>query len=54
MKQISEILMHHVKDLPIKLSKDDLRDYTVYEHRFELALLTNKISVYCDGIMELD
>jgi len=31
-----------------------LRDYTNYEHWFELAKLTHKISVYTDGILTLD
>lgn len=52
--QISELLTHHIKDLPVKLSKDDLKDYTNYEHRFELAKLTHKISVYTEGILQLD
>lgn len=43
-----------MKDLPVKLSKDDLWEYTNYEHRFELAKLTHKISVYTDGILTLD
>lgn len=54
MKEISEILTHNVKELPVKLSKDDLREYTNYEHRFNLAKLTHKISVYTDGILTLD
>ena len=48
---ISELLTHHIKDLPVKLSKDDLKDYTAYEYRFELAKLTHKISVYTEGIL---
>lgn len=31
-----------------------MRDYTNYEHWFELAKLTHKISVYTDGILTLD
>jgi len=49
--QISELLTHHIWDLPVKLSKDDLKDYTNYEHWFELAKLTHKISVYTEGIL---
>ena len=43
-----------MKDLPVKLSKDDLWEYTDYEHWFNLAKLTHKISVYTDGILTLD
>jgi WASH complex subunit strumpellin len=43
-----------VKDIPVKLSKDDLREYVAYDHRFNLAKLTNKISVYTDGILTMD
>jgi len=36
------------------MSKDELRNFTAYEHWFKLARLTHKISVYADGILTMD
>ena len=43
-----------IKDIPHKLSKDDLKNYVSFDERFELAKLTYKISIYTDGILTLD
>jgi WASH complex subunit strumpellin len=54
LEQIAEILTTKVQDFPVKLSKEELKEYTHFEHRYQLAKLTNKISTYTEGILCLD
>ena len=54
LEEISEILTTKIKDFPVKLSKEDLKEYTEFENRYKLAKLTHKISVYTEGILCLD
>lgn len=51
LEEISQILTTKIRDFPVKLSKEELKEYTEFENRFILAKLTHKISVYTDGIL---
>lgn len=54
LEEISEILTSKIKEFPVKLSKEELKEYTEFENRYKLAKLTHKISVYTEGILCLD
>lgn len=54
LEEISDILISKIKDFPVKLSKEELKEYTSFENRYKLAKLTHKISVYTEGILCLD
>ena len=54
LEEISQLLTSKIRDFPVKLSKEELKEYTEFENRFKLAKLTHKISVYTDGILCLD
>lgn len=54
LEEISELLTTKIRDFPVKLSKEELKDYTEFENRYKLAKCTHKISVYTEGILCLD
>lgn len=54
LEAISDILTTKIQDFPVKLSKEELKEYTVFENRYNLAKMTHKISVYTEGILCLD
>eukprot|EP00343_Euplotes_focardii_P004904 CAMPEP_0205811394 /NCGR_PEP_ID=MMETSP0205-20121125/15575_1 /ASSEMBLY_ACC=CAM_ASM_000278 /TAXON_ID=36767 /ORGANISM="Euplotes focardii, Strain TN1" /LENGTH=255 /DNA_ID=CAMNT_0053090483 /DNA_START=1692 /DNA_END=2459 /DNA_ORIENTATION=- len=54
LEEISELLISKIPDFPVKLSKEELKEYTAFENRYKLAKLTHKISVYTEGILFLD
>ncbi|CAI2370736.1 unnamed protein product [Moneuplotes crassus] len=54
LEEISNLLISKIPELPVKMSKDELKNYTAFEDRYQLAKLTQKISVYTEGILCLD
>jgi len=54
LEEISNLLISKIPDFPVKLSKEELKNYTQFENRYQLAKLTHKISVYTEGILCLD
>ena len=42
-----------IREVPTRLSKDELRDYAQLEERFEVARLTHSISVFAEGMLAM-
>ena len=51
---ISKILSTSVKELEIRISKDTLKDAAQTEQRYSLAEKTHKITVFTEGMLDLD
>ena len=51
---ISKILSTSVKELEIRISKDTLKDAAQTEQRYILAEKTHKITVFTEGMLDLD
>jgi WASH complex subunit strumpellin len=51
MARIIELQTNHIKELPTRLMKDQLKAYAQLEERHEVAKLTHSISVFTEGIL---
>ncbi|CAG2161735.1 unnamed protein product [Oppiella nova] len=53
MARIIELQTNHIKELPTRLMKDQLKAYSQLEERHEVAKLTHSISVFTEGILAM-
>ena len=53
MSRIIELQTNHIKELPTRLMKDQLKAYSQLEERHEVAKLTHSISVFTEGILAM-
>ena len=51
--QVIRLQTDQIKEVPTRLSKDELRDYAQLEERFEVARLTHSISVFAEGMLAM-
>ncbi|UYV65164.1 KIAA0196 [Cordylochernes scorpioides] len=49
--RIIELQTNHIKEVPTRLMKDQLRAFAQLDHRYEVAQLTHSISVFTEGIL---
>lgn len=54
MARVIEMQTSVLKELPTRLDKDKLKDYAQLNERFEFAELTHSISVYSEGMYNLN
>jgi len=48
---IINILTHKMKELPTRLDKEKMKEYSQLEERYQVAKLTNSISMFTEGIL---
>ncbi|XP_046411198.1 WASH complex subunit 5 isoform X1 [Neodiprion fabricii] len=51
--QIVDLETNHLKEIPLRLSKDKLREYAQLDDRLKVAKLTYTVSVFTEGVLAL-
>ncbi|EFA77215.1 hypothetical protein PPL_12424 [Heterostelium album PN500] len=54
LKQIIDMQTNSIKELPTKIEKERLRDFAQLDQRYELAMATNAVSVFTEGILAME
>jgi len=52
-EQIVHLQTNVIKEMPVRLDKDKLIEYAQLDHRFQVAKLTESVSVFTDGILAM-
>ena len=53
LEQVIRLQTDQIKEVPTRLSKDEMRDYSQLDERFEVARLTHSISVFAEGMLAM-
>ena len=51
LESIIDILTNKMEEVPIKLDKEKMKDYSQLELREQVSKLTNKISIFTEGML---
>lgn len=52
--EIIEIQTNHLKPLPVKFETQYLKDFAQLDERYQLARLTNQVSVFTEGVLAME
>ena len=52
-ESIVQLQTNVIKEVPMRLDKDKLKDYAQLEHRFQVAKLTESVSTFTEGILAM-